>query len=186
MFVMLKFVLLGGLLLELIHALATFMLQRIQLFVVNNEEDLQQAYQNVENGSNLTVTTAVKSLRSYDSNNDGVISSEELRRAILELDLKLTDKQIQNIVISSDINNDGGLDYDEAGQALRRILDIQHNQLKNRDNATSVAFALITSTMAVCFFAAQFLGLKTASKEAGVIYGGQDIETYGDGIYFGF
>jgi hypothetical protein len=138
----------------------------------------------VQNSANLTVATAVKSLRSYDVDNNGVIGSEELRRAILELDLNLTDKQIQNIAIASDIDGDGNMDYDEAGQALRTILDIQQHQLTTRDHATSVAVALFSTTALVCFFGAHFVGLKVASKDAGVVYGGQDIATFGDGIYF--
>lgn len=55
----------------------------------------------------------------FDKNNDGVISSTELRRVMTNLGEKLTDEEVDDMIKEADIDGDGMVNYN----GMRHVLD---------------------------------------------------------------
>lgn len=47
----------------------------------------------------------------FDKNNDGVISSSELRRVMTNLGEKLTEEEVEDMIKEADIDGDGMVNY---------------------------------------------------------------------------
>lgn len=48
----------------------------------------------------------------FDKNNDGLISSSELRRVMMNLGEKLTEEEVDDMIKEADMNGDGMVNYD--------------------------------------------------------------------------
>ncbi|CAM9511324.1 unnamed protein product, partial [Ectocarpus sp. 13 AM-2016] len=55
----------------------------------------------------------IDSIRQMDTDRDGVVSTAEFRAAIVSMKLGLTDRQVENLIHSIDVDNDGELDMQE-------------------------------------------------------------------------
>ncbi|CAM9446897.1 unnamed protein product, partial [Ectocarpus sp. 12 AP-2014] len=54
----------------------------------------------------------IDSIRQMDTDRDGVVSTAEFRAAIVSMNLGLTDRQVENLIHSIDVDNDGELNID--------------------------------------------------------------------------
>lgn len=64
----------------------------------------------------------IDSIRLMDADRDGVISTDEFRAAIVAMNIGLTDRQVENLIRSTDADNDGELDMQVSPTLLRRKL----------------------------------------------------------------
>lgn len=58
---------------------------------------------------------------SFDRNNDGYITSSELKRAMKNYGEELTAAEIQEIISEADIDNDGKINYLEFEQIMKNL-----------------------------------------------------------------
>ncbi|CBJ30460.1 conserved unknown protein [Ectocarpus siliculosus] len=56
----------------------------------------------------------IDSIRQMDTDRDGVVSTAEFRAAIVSMNLGLTDRQVEKLIHSIDVDNDGELDMQSA------------------------------------------------------------------------
>jgi protein phosphatase len=64
-----------------------------------------------------------KAFQTFDTNNDGVLSYEELFQVFKNYNLGLTKDQIYDFIKSMDTNHDGGVDYSEFSQRFKIKFD---------------------------------------------------------------
>lgn len=48
----------------------------------------------------------------FDKDNNGVITSTELRRVMMNLGEKLTDAEVEDMIKEADVDGDGNVNYD--------------------------------------------------------------------------
>lgn len=75
-----------------------------------------------------------------DSNNDGVLSKEELKKGFLENKLEISDLEVSTIIKNIDNNNNSNIDYSEFIMAA-----ISRDSILNNEERLKNCFHLIDS-----------------------------------------
>lgn len=63
------------------------------------------------------VSKSVCAFRVFDKNNDGMISSNELRHVMTNLGEKLSDEEVDDMIKEADLDGDGMVNY--AGKTMK-------------------------------------------------------------------
>lgn len=76
--------------------------------MIEFEEFIQIMMKKLEKG---TVDRLREAFRVFDKDGNGLISSEELRNAMINLGEKMTEEEADEMVAAADSNGDGFIDY---------------------------------------------------------------------------
>ncbi|EXB75278.1 putative calcium-binding protein CML28 [Morus notabilis] len=81
-----------------------------------------------------------KVFATFDKNNDGFITKQELKDSLKNIRIFMTDKEVEDMVMKSDSNGDGLIDFEEFGMLCESMIGDQERSVPMNGNKQELGF----------------------------------------------